>query len=397
MHPAMHRTSPWLLLPLILPALLTGTERPTLDFSAGRRVLTDSITDGAFPGCAVAVGTSETTLWLEGLGRFDYEKGPKVTPRSLYDLASLTKVVGTTSVVLALVRDGDLRLDDRVVSFLPKFTGGGREDVTVEHLLTHSSGLPAGRPLHEQATDYNQVIASTLTTHLEARAGERARYSDLGFILLGEIAARAGKLPLPALERKLVFAPLGLHDTLRSPPPGELPRIAPTERRKPVKRVAKQVEGAKFSADEPILIRGTVHDENADAGDGATGHAGLFSTAQDLSIFARELLRALKGESEVFPRKLARQFFRRRDLVPGSSHALGWDTPSGISSAGTLFSSKSFGHTGFTGTSMWMDPERDLFVILLSNRVHPTRENRKISKVRPKLADAVVRGLKKSQ
>jgi len=404
---AMRHNSPWLLLPLILPtiilpALVAGAEGPSLDFSAARRVLREAIADGAFPGCAVAVGTSEATLWLEGLGRFDYEQGPKVTPRSLYDLASLTKVVGTTSVVLVLVRDGKLQLDDRLVSLLPEFTGGGREDVTVEHILTHSSGLPAGRPLHEQATGYRQVIEKTLMTRLEARSGERERYSDLGYILLGELVTRVGKTPLPELERKLVFEPLGLHDTLRRPPPEELPRIVPTELRKPVRRRpmtrgGKRGKGAAGSEDEPILIRGTVHDENADAGDGVTGHAGLFSTAQDLSVFARELLRALKGESEVFPRKLALRFFRRRELVPGSSRALGWDTPSGVSSAGTLFSSKSFGHTGFTGTSMWMDPERDLFVILLSNRVHPTRKNRKISKVRPKLADAVVRCLKKPQ
>jgi CubicO group peptidase (beta-lactamase class C family) len=396
------RKALWFLLPLIFPpiflsALVAGAEAPSLDFSAARQVLTEAIADRAFPGCAVAVGTSHETLWLEGLGRFDYENGPQVMPESLYDLASLTKAIGTTSVVIVLLRDGKLRLDDRLVSFLPEFTGGGREDVTVEHLLTHSSGLPAGRPLHEQATGYRQVIEHALTTRLEARPGETARYSDLGYILLGELVARVGKAPLAALERKLVFDPLGLEDTLRRPALAELPRIVPTERRRPVTRGGKRSPGKAGSEDELILVRGTVHDENADAGDGLTGHAGLFSTAKDLSVFAGELLRALKGESQLFPRQLALQFFRRRELVGGSSRALGWDTPSGVSSAGTLFSSKSFGHTGFTGTSMWMDPERDLFVVLLSNRVHPTRKNRKISKVRPRLADAVVRGLKKAK
>jgi CubicO group peptidase (beta-lactamase class C family) len=371
---------------LVAAALTAGriaAEPAAVDFSKAQRVLEEAIADKAFPGCSVAVGTHERVLWLRGLGQLDYENGQAATPATLYDVASLTKIVGTTSVVMSLVRDGKLAFADTVEKHLPEFVTAiddpGQRDrrrkVTLQHLLTHSSGFPAGPRTPKDASSYADVVRGTLKTPLVADAGQKTVYSDAGYILLGEIASRAGQKPLADLERRLVIDPLGLKNTLRNPPADLRARIAPTE----------QIAGTKQ------FVHGVVHDENARAAEGLTGHAGLFSTADDLSRFAAEMLKAVRGESKIWPRDLARTFTTRRNLVPGSTRGLGWDTPSNSkSSAGERMSRKAFGHTGFTGTSMWIDPERDLYVILLSNRVHPTRANQKIHAVRRKLADAVV-------
>jgi CubicO group peptidase (beta-lactamase class C family) len=369
------------ILPVILALPAGWPAAGEIDWSPVRRVLEEAIRDHAFPGCAVAVGTSRGTLWIEGLGHLDYEGGDAVTPRTIYDLASLTKVIGTTSVVLALVRDRKLALDQRVKEFVPAFTGGGREDVTIAHLLSHASGLPAWKPLFQEAHGYEALLAGVLATPLEARPGARESYSDLGFILLGEAAARAGGKSLPELERDLIFRPLALADTQRNPPPALLPRIAPTE---------KRAGAAGAPAGDAPAVRGTVHDENAAAAGGVTGHAGIFSTAEDLSRLAGEILRGERGESRCFPREIIRRFTARAGIVPGSSRALGWDTPSAGSSGGTRLGPAAFGHTGFTGTSVWFDPDRDLYLILLTNRVHPTRDNDRIGPVRRAFADAAV-------
>jgi len=350
------------------------------DFSAARRVLEDAIRDRAFPGCAVAVGTSARPWWKEGLGRLDYGSGPEATPRTLYDLASLTKVVGTTSVVMALVRDGKLAVEDPVSRHVPGFSGGKKAEVEIAHCLSHASGLPAWKALHLEARGYREVIGRVIATDLEVAPGTREVYSDLGFMLLGEAAARAGGKSLAELERELVLDPLGLRDTARSVRKEDVARTAPTERLPAT---------APDAAAGEAFTRGVVHDENAAAAGGGTGHAGLFSTADDMATFAAELLRARKGESRIFPAALIARFTAPAGIVPGSSRALGWDTPSGLSSAGSLLSRSSFGHTGFTGTSIWIDPERDIYIVLLSNRVHPTRENTKIAVVRRALAEAV--------
>ena len=192
-------------------------------------------------------------------------------------------------------------------------------------------------------------------------------------MLLGEIAARAGGKRLIDLEQERVFTPLGLHDTLRNPPKSLLSRIAPTESRG---------EGKGF-------WQGIVHDENARAGEGLTGHAGLFSTADDMARWLQEWLKGTRGESQIFPQKLVEQFTRRREIVAGSSLALGWDTPPG-SAAGKKLSSHAFGHTGFTGTSVWVDPDADLYIVLLTNAVHPKRGDLRIQKVRRDLSDAAI-------
>ena len=378
------------LAPIILAACTLPAREP--DFSKAKSVLQEAVNDGAFPGCSAAVGSSRGSYWQGGFGKYakDSKTAKKLSlpaasrpgDRTLYDLASLTKVVGTTSVISALVQRGKLSLEDKVASRLPGFapasldrkTLARRNKVTLRHLLLHTSGLPGWKPLYRSCKSYRELLKAILPIPLESEPGSKYRYSDLGFILLGEIAARAGGKPLARLERELVFAPLGMKETRRNPPAFLKKRIPPTE----------------FDPEKKSYIHGRVHDENARAAGGITGHAGLFSTTGDLSLLARELLLALKGKSRKLRQKTIESFVRCQDSPKGSSRALGWDTPSGESSAGELASRVSFGHTGFTGTSIWIDPERDLYFILLSNRVHPSRKNSKLGDVRRKFADAVV-------
>lgn len=355
-----------------------------LDFSTARSVLTEAIQKRAFPGCAVAVGTRDRILWSAGFGHYCYDsttaaeiglaRNPRVTPETLYDLASLTKVIGTTSVVMSLVQDKKLKLTTSLSESVPQFrVSNERRQVSVEHLLTHSSGLPAWRAFYKTSKGQKAVLDSVTAVPLDAAPGNHYRYSDLGYMLLGKLAADSGGASLDELEQKHIFEPLKMKNTLRRPAADILPQIAPTER---------DAETGKF-------IHGVVHDENCRAAGGVTGHAGLFSNVSDLSLFAQEMLKALKGKGTVFAQATVQQFVARRNLIEGSSRALGWDTPSGRSSGGSLISKTAFGHTGFTGTSIWIDPDREAFVILLTNRVHPSRKNSQIAAVRRNLTDAV--------
>lgn len=382
--------------PVILVACTLPAHEP--DFSKVKSVLQDAVRDGAFPGCAAAVGSSSGTYWQGGFGKFTASEktakklslapGSKPGGRTLYDLASLTKVIGTTSVITALVHKGKLSLEDKVASRLPGFAPASldkkrlamRKKVTVRHLLLHTSGLPGWKPLYRSCKSYRKLLKAVLPTPLETEPGSKYRYSDLGFILLGEIAAQAGGKPLAKLEKELVFDPLGMKETRRNPPSTLKKRIPPTE----------------FDQEKGKYLHGKVHDENARAAGGITGHAGLFSTTADLSLLAREMLLALKGKSKKLDPKTIETFVRCQDSPKGSSRALGWDTPSDESSAGKLASKNAFGHTGFTGTSVWIDPQRDLYLVLLSNRVHPTRKNGKITEVRRKFADAVLAAIDKT-
>jgi CubicO group peptidase (beta-lactamase class C family) len=338
---------------------------------------------GAFPGGVLAVGDRGAVAHLHPFGRLTYEPdAPPVTASTLYDLASLTKVVATTTMAMILVDAGRLDLDQPVREILPGFQGPGKDAVTVRHLLTHSSGLPAIVPLYKEVPLQKKTRAAFIermqALDLEYSAGSRSVYSDPGIILLGEILERAAGQPLEAFVRERVFEPLGMRETMFRPPAELRSRIAPTE----------------FDPWRGRLIQGEVHDENAFAMGGVAPHAGLFSTAGDLARFAQMLLNGGITNGRRIVSREAVELFTRRAGIPGSDRALGWDTKSAEgSSAGTLLSSRSFGHTGFTGTSIWIDPERQLFIILLTNRVHPTRENNLIREARPAVADAVVRAL----
>jgi uncharacterized protein YbbC (DUF1343 family)/CubicO group peptidase (beta-lactamase class C family) len=334
---------------------------------------------GAFPGGVLAVGHQGALVHLHPFGWLTYDAdAPPVTAGTLYDLASLTKVAATTTMAMILVDEGRLDLDQPVQKFLPGFQGPGKEAVTVRHLLTHSSGLDAVAPLYKELRGRAAFLERIQAMDLVYPPGSRSTYSDLGIILLGEILEQVAGRPLEAFARERIFEPLGMRHTMFRPPAGLRSRIAPTE----------------YDPWRGRLVHGEVHDENAFAMGGVAPHAGLFSTAGDLARFAQMLLNGgVLGGRRIVSRETV-ELFTRRAGVPGSDRALGWDTKSAEgSSAGTLFSSRSFGHTGFTGTSIWIDPERQLYVILLTNRVHPTRENNLIREVRPAVADAVVRAL----
>ncbi|MCG6924731.1 MAG: serine hydrolase [Acidobacteria bacterium] len=355
------------------------------------RLLESAVSDRAFPGAVLAIGRHGSLVRFRAFGRLSYEPGaPEVRTDTLYDLASLTKVVATTTVAMTLVDEGRLDLDARVADVVPEFSGGAKDRVRVRQLLTHTGGLLWWDRLYEQLRGRPAYLERILEMDLDYDPGTKMVYSDLGIILLSEVLQRLAGEPLEAMARRRVVEPLGMRDTQYLPPVGLRPRIAPTERDPWRGRV----------------LLGEVHDENAFALGGVAPHAGLFSTAGDLARFAQALLNGGELEGQRIVSEATVDLFTRRAGVAESTRALGWDTPSngkdprsstpgdpGYSSSGSLFSPRSFGHTGFTGTSMWMDPERGLFVILLTNRVHPTRENRKISRVRSRLADAVVRAL----
>ncbi len=357
---------------------------PPPSFSAVEQALNSAIEDRAFPGCAVAVGTSDGILWQQAFGHFTYAKKNPVTVNTIYDLASLTKVTGTTALLMKLTGDKKVLESDPLAKHIPEFLSAAkdakdrarREKVTLEHVMTHSSGLVSWKPFYKTCDSYPKLLQAVLATPLEADPGERYKYSDLGFILLGEVASRAGGAPASQLERQLLAHQLGMKDTMRNPQSAWRMRIAPTERR----------------PDATGFIHGEVHDENCRFAGGGTGHAGLFSTVGDLSKYAIELLRSRQGKGRVFQQNVVREFTRRQG-VEGSNRGQGWQKPSGTNSAGAVLSKTSFGHTGFTGTSIWIDPERDLFVILLTNRVHPTRENSKISPVRRAVADEAAKAV----
>jgi CubicO group peptidase (beta-lactamase class C family) len=378
---------------VVLVALLAGCRPPppvTLPpaderlpaFGEVDRLLEGFRERGAFPGGVIAVGHRGSLVHLHPFGRLTYEAdAPRVTTDTLYDLASLTKVVATTTMAMILVDEGRLDLDQPVQELLPGFQGPGKEAVTVRHLLTHSSGLPATAPLYKEIQGraaYLERIEAMDLVDLAGPPGSRSVYSDLGIILLGEILERAAGRPFETFVRKRLLDPLGMRDTLFRPPAGLRPRIAPTE----------------VDPWRGRLVHGEVHDENAFALGGVAPHAGLFATAADLARFAQMLLNGGILDGRRIVSRETVDLFTRRAGIPGSDRALGWDTKSAEgSSAGTLFSPRSFGHTGFTGTSIWIDPERQLYVILLTNRVYPTRENNLIREARPAVADAVVRAL----
>jgi uncharacterized protein YbbC (DUF1343 family) len=343
------------------------------------RIVAAAIEDGAFPGAVVAVGRRGRLVHLWAHGRLSYEPdAPPVTADTLYDLASLTKVIATTTMAMILVDEERLDLDRPLQEFLPAFQGPGKEAVTVRHLLTHSSGVDWWAPLYQELSGEEAYLERIQAMDLVYAPGARSLYSDLGLILLGEVLERVAGEGLEPFVRRRVFAPLGMGDTLFRPGEELLARIAPTEHDPWRGRV----------------LRGEVHDENAFALGGVAPHAGLFGTAGDLARFAQMILNGGVLEHHRIASRETVEAFTRRAGVPDSTRALGWDTksPEG-SSAGSLFSPRSFGHTGFTGTSLWIDPERELFVILLSNRVHPKRDNQLIREVRPAVADAVVRAL----
>lgn len=340
------------------------------------RVVRRGISAGGYPGAAVVVGRRGYSVFEKGYGRLGWTSGSAtvVPDESIYDLASLTKVVGTATAAMILFDEGRLQLDVPVSAYLPAFAGGDKDAITVRQLLTHTSGLPAGRDLRRSASSPWEARQLVMATPLACRPGLCQVYSDLGADVLGfAVEAIAGQ-GLDAFLNERVFQPLGMSDTYFRPAPAQRDRIAPTE----------------ISSPRGYPLRGEVHDENAWALGGVAGHAGLFSTAADLSLFAQMMLNrgTLNGVRIVSDSAVTR--FTQRT---SGTRALGWDTSDGEGTAGVYMGESAYGHTGFTGTSLWIDPDRELFVILLTNRVHAPRARRPakvIADVRADLADAAV-------
>ncbi|HJR41655.1 MAG TPA: serine hydrolase domain-containing protein [Gemmatimonadaceae bacterium] len=356
-----------------IPAARSAAIAPAIRDSV-RVVLVEALNDSTFPGAIAVVGRAGGILAVERVGRIDWPPDAAApTDSTIWDLASLTKVVGTTTAIMQLWSARRVELDDPASHYLPRFTTPGASRVTVRHLLAHRSGLPPFRRYFETATSAADVLDSVYATPLDTVAGTRMVYSDVGAILLGQIVERITGQPLDSYLAANVFAPLGMRETLFRPPPWQWAMVPPTEQ-DPWRGRA---------------VRGEVHDENAYALGGVSGHAGLFGSARDLSRFARMMLNGGELEGQRVLDRKALRLFTRRENGKVSHRALGWETPNGANSAGRLASRRAFGHTGFTGTSLWIDPERDLFVVLLSNRVNPTRASEKIHSVRVRLADAV--------
>jgi CubicO group peptidase (beta-lactamase class C family) len=342
-------------------------------------LLNEQVRRHSFPGASVAVGLRGQLVFQKAYGKLSYSaSSPAVTSATLYDLASLTKVITATTLSMQLFERGQLKLEYPVSRYFPSFVKSGREQITIKHLLTHSSGLPAHLPLYTELKGTQAFVRKVLEVPLEYEPGTKAIYSDLGVILLGNIIEKITGKSLDALAREQIFRPLRMDHTLFNPSRKLRTTIAPTE-------------------NDPWrgrMVRGEVHDENAYAMGGVSAHAGLFGNSGDLAVFCQMLLNGgVYDHRRIVRESTIRKFTTRQDFPQGSSRALGWDTPSDGSSAGTLLSASSFGHTGFTGTSLWVDPTRELFIILLTNRVHPTRDNNAIREVRRLVADAVVRAL----
>jgi serine-type D-Ala-D-Ala carboxypeptidase len=340
------------------------------------RALERGILAGGFPGASIVVGRKGFAVWERGLGRITWSRDAAVVVpnRTVYDLASLTKVVATTTAIMILYDEGKLRLDDPVWRYVPAFAGGAKNNITIRHLLTHRSGLPAGRDIWRIADSpweaREAVIASALMPGCPP--GACYEYSDLGPDILGFVAEAITGERLDTFLENRVWDPLGMTDTYFNPPESLRSRIAPTA----------------VTSTRGYPLRGEVHDDNAAALGGVAGHAGLFSTVSDLSIFAQMLLNGGTYGGVRIVSDTAVETFTTR--IAGS-RALGWDTCQGDYGCGRHLSENAFGHTGFTGTSMWIDRDRDMFVILLTNRVYDARARRPakvISDVRADVADA---------
>ena len=354
-------------------------------FAAAAQILNDAIAAHAFPGCAFGVLADGKVQIQDALGRFTYEAAsPAVTAETVYDLASVTKVVATTALAMGLFQHGQLDLDMLLGDMLPGFVtgralGDRARHVKLRHLLAHNSGLPGYVEFFRTITKPSELFRACLQLPLEAEPGTRSEYSDPGFILLGKALELCIREPLSVWTERELFQPLGMTSTGYSPIPGKRSLIPPTE------------EDTTF---RHRRIQGEVQDENAWLLKGSAGHAGLFSNVPDLLRFAGEILISSPGtapaanNARLFQAETV-ELFAERQGPEGSSRALGWDTPSQNSSSGRHFPPHSIGHLGFSGCSLWIDLDAGMAVALLTNRTWPDRQSQMIRKIRPAFHDAV--------
>lgn len=355
-----------------------ASEQQDSVFTRAFALLRKAIAERAFPAASVAITSKGRLVCLKAFGRYTYEPdSPPATSASVFDLASVSKVVATTSMAMILYERGLLDLDMPVVAVMPELAGtdSRRRDITLRMLLAHSSGLPAYEKLFLQAKTRDELLSAAFATPLTADPGTRAEYSDIGFIVLGAALERIAEESLDRFCQREVFGPLGMVHSAFNPPAIWRALIPPTMNDRSFRN---------------RIVQGEVQDENASVLGGVAGHAGLFATAEDVAVFAHAMLQG--GQPVIRPETLA-VFVRRESSPPGTSPALGWDTPSSPSQSGRYFSGRSFGHLGYTGTSLWIDPERQLSITLLTNRTWPDCSNQAIKEVRPKFHDAVIEAL----
>lgn len=355
--------------------LIDATVDQNRRFSRAFSIIDEAIAHHAFPGATLAVTLGDRLLAWHGFGRFTYEAtSPEASRETVWDLASLTKAFATTSIAMLLYERGQLSLDAPIVELLPGFAAPSdprRNAVTVRMLLEHSSGLPAHRKLYLHAKDRKAILAAASSVPLETAPGTRAEYSDIGFILLGELLERTANEREDVFCQREIFDPLKLNF-----------RFAPHPRR-PI-QFPPTVDDKEYRG---RIIQGEVNDENASAMGGIAGHAGLFGDALSVARFATCILH---GGSPLFHPETVCLFTTRAMHPAGTSRTLGWDTPSAPSQSGKYFSPRSFGHLGYTGTSLWCDPERELSITLLTNRTWPQADNQAIKEVRPLVHDAIM-------
>ena len=348
-------------------------------FANVHRVLQGAIDSRAFPGCAFGVLGGAEVVLCDALGSFTYEQdSPAVESDTVFDIASLTKVVSTTALAMILSQRGDLHLDTPVGELLPGFViGRGSSElarhVTLRHLLAHNSGLPGYVEFFRKETTASALFRACLSLPVEATPGERSEYSDPGFILLGKAIEILNRDSLSAAARKEIFEPLEMSASTYRPARPKWGEIPPTE-------IDETFRHRK--------VQGEVQDENAWVLDGIAGHAGLFSNVPDLLRFAGGVLAGYNENSGVFDRRTV-ELFAERQPPEGSSRAVGWDTPSAESSAGRYFSPHSIGHLGYSGCSLWIDLDASIAAVLLTNRTWPDRKNQAIRQVRPAFHDAI--------
>jgi serine-type D-Ala-D-Ala carboxypeptidase len=366
---------------------LAGGSGPDPNFASARAVLEQAVRDRAFPGAAFGVLHRGRVVALDALGRFTYDDAaPAVQPTTVFDLASVSKVVATTAAAMILHQRGRLDLDARLGDILPGFVigmepGSGKVRVTLRMLLAHSSGLPGYVKFFETCSTPETLLRATLQLPLEGQPGARTEYSDPGYILLGKAIELLAGEPLDAFCEREVFAPLSLASTRYRPTAPNRTAIPPTE------------DDTWF---RNRVIQGEVQDENAAVLGGVAGHAGVFSNVPDLLRFAQAILdrgRAAAGQQVFEPATL--DLFATRSTTPdGKSRALGWEVPTPPSSSGQFFGPRSIGHLGYAGTSLWVDPDQALAVALLTNRTWPDRSTDAIRQIRPAFHDTVVESLR---
>jgi len=410
------------------PTLVPVFDHQNEIFSSAFAILREAIAQRAFPAASIAVTQAGKLVALKTFGQFVYQDDLKIkgnpagadfnflnaspTPATLFDIASLTKAVATTTMAMILYERGKLELEAPVIGTVPEFlldsSGASdprRHEVTFRMLLAHSSGLPAYIKLFLKAHSREELLSSAFTTPLAADPGTRAEYSDIGFILLAAALERLAEEPLDAFCQREIFRPLSMPNTMFTPRPKLRSKIPPTADERENYGADLPVPEVHSPKDQPgvslpqrrstfrnRIIQGEVQDENASILGGVAGHASLFSTAENLARFAHALL---QGGSPILRPETISLFTRRETAPPGTTRTLGWDTPSSPSQSGKHFSAASFGHLGYTGTSLWIDPDRQRSITLLTNRTWPDCSNQAIKQIRPKFHDAVMESLEK--